>query len=50
MLWGRGEKLKKWGKRKKNDKEEEPKEIWTGKLPQEYYSIRKQSREIYGGI
>lgn len=33
-------------KEKKNDKEE-PKEIWTRKLPQEYYGIRKYSRKIY---
>lgn len=36
-----GKKLRKWEKRKKSDKEEEPKEIWTGQLPPEYHSMRK---------
>lgn len=32
---------KEMGKKEKNDKEEERKEIWTGKLSPEYHSMRK---------
>lgn len=46
---GERKKLKKWEKRKKLQRKE-PKEIWTGKLPREYHSIRKYSRKICRSI